>query len=158
MVVVSDPNVHHSPASDPSEYFLKVDEQAQEFIKTRQQLTYFLITASSAVIAFLISFVFDQEQQVSGIYSLVLLAALLGLVCSGTAILALYFELDSTRSHLRARYKKQSYDELNEAEQGRWDKAVRISRRGVKWALGALFLEILFSAAVLTGLLFASRT
>lgn len=113
--------------TDPSstEYGLRIDEQTETFLELKQKLTYFLITASVAVVAFLISYIVDNQADVLSV-ALVLasLASLSGLLVAGCSILSLHKDIGSYRLHLKYRYQRR---DPTRSEISQWDDLNRWS-------------------------------
>ncbi len=132
---------------DPYEYDLKIDIQVEKFIETKQKLTYFLITASVAVIAFLVDFVVKLRGEVGGLVWLAVLSAVAGLLTAGFSLLNIRFELKSYRLHLKLRYEKKTWDSLKPDEQKDWDRVNRFAARFLESAFVFLFIEIALAIA-----------
>jgi hypothetical protein len=133
-------------ASTPSEYDLKIDAQVEKFVENKQKLTYFLITASVTVIAFIVNFAVSHPTPLP---SMVIFAAIAGLFTSGFSLLNLRFEHRSYNLHLKYRYQRKTWDDLTPKEQTQWDKLNRQATFFIESAFVFLFIEILFSVIFL---------
>lgn len=102
------------------QYDLKIDEQVAAFLETKQKLTYFLITASVAVTAFLINFAMTNRAEVRNITWLIITSAVGGLLTAGFSLLSLHYELRSYNMHLGYRYQRKTWETLTKAEQDTW--------------------------------------
>jgi hypothetical protein len=127
------------------EYELKIDAQVEKFFETKQKLTYFLITASTAVIAFLVNFVASRLDDVLTLVWLVILSVLAGLVSTGSSIRSLHCELLSYRLHLKYRYERKNWAQLSAAEQRDWNSRNAWALRYQNSAFVFLFIEIAFA-------------
>jgi hypothetical protein len=132
------------PSSTPAvtEIELKLDEQVHQFLEIKQKLTYFLITASVAVIGFVFQFVADRLEIVGTLVWLVIVMAVAGLVTAGGAIWSLHLELLSYNRHLRARHQGRKWEELKQSEKDEWDRLISWAAGLLKASLGFLFIEI----------------
>lgn len=137
----------------PSEYELKIDAQVEKFVESKQKLTYFLITASVAVIAYIVNFAVAHP---SDLPSLAIFACLAGLATSGFSLLNLRCEHRSYNLHLKYRYQKKTWNDLTVVEQTTWDKINRQATFLLEAAFIFLFIEILFSVLFLV--MFLLRT
>ncbi len=139
--------------SKPDDYDLAVDSQVEKFIETKQKLTYFLITASVAVIAFTVNFFVTRASkggrvgEVTPESALVVGSALAGLATSGLALLVLRFEHRSFRLHLQYRYQRKTWEDLTPTQQRRWDAVNAWAARLLHAALACLFAEIALAVA-----------
>jgi hypothetical protein len=125
---------------EPSDYDLKVDAQVEKFVENKQKLTYFLITASVAVIGFVVNFAITNK----GNYpSLVVFTSLAGLITTGFSLLNLHFEHRSYRLHVQYRYLRKSWFHLTEQEQKRWEQINNQATFFLEGAFVFLFIEIL---------------
>jgi hypothetical protein len=127
------------------EYELKIDTQVEKYFETKHKLTYFLITASVAIVAFLVNFAITHIWETIKFIYLVIPSISFGIIASGFALFNLYFENRSYRLHIEYRYKKKKWKSLTKKEQNEWDKIN-------KWAYGCLisvfiflFVEIFFA-------------
>lgn len=134
--------------SEASDYDLNVDAQVEKFVEIKQKLTYFLITASVAVTAFVVSFVVDNLR-VDGRFTtttlearLVVFSALAGLVTAGLSLLNIRFEHRSYLLHLGYRYKRMTWESLEQKEKQRWDRINDWAARFLAGAFAFLFFEI----------------
>jgi hypothetical protein len=133
------------------QYELAIDTQTEKFVEIKQKLTYFLITATVAVTAFLVSFVVDnlrirQRLLASDTESaLVVASSLLGLLGAGSALISLRLEHLSHARHLRYRYQHRKWDDLSGAEQASWDQLTQWAARFLTSAFAGLFLQILLA-------------
>ena len=120
-------------ASDPddsveaNDYDLAIDSQVEKFVEIKQKLTYFLITASVAVIAFLVTFAVDHPtvggfQTASGVRLFLLItSSLAGFATAGLSLMNLHLEHKSYAKHLKYRYQRKRWDALPDAEKRRWE-------------------------------------
>jgi hypothetical protein len=159
------PAVPPSPAQRSSvdlqgtQYDLKIDEQTEKFIETKQKLSYFLITASVAVTAFLVTFVFDKHpEEIGSEVWLVVCACLIGLATAGASLLALHWELRSYGMHIAARYQKLEWKDLSEKSRAEWDRVNGNAASARKWALVLLFVEIALSVVFFVAFVAAGAT
>src|SRR5262245_11347917 len=140
-------NQPRQPASaTPSDYDLKIDTQVEKFVENKQKLTYFLITASVTVIAFIVNFAVSHPTPLP---SMVIFASIAGLFTSGFSLLNLRFEHRSYNLHLKYRYQKKTWNDLTTEEQDRWDKLNRQATFFIEAAFVFLFIEILFAVVSL---------
>ncbi len=130
-----------------NEYELKIDTQVEKFLEIKQKLTYFLITASVAVIAFLANFVIKHISESGNLVWLIISSSITGLITSGCSLLNLHLELRSYQLHLKYRYEKISWDSLSEKRKKEWDRVNIWAARFLKTAFFFLFLEITFAIA-----------
>ena len=128
-----------------NEYELKIDAQVEKFVEIKQKLTYFLITASVAVIAFLADFLIKNRSESGNLVLLVILSSIAGLITSGCSLLNLHLELRSYRLHLKYRYEKLNWNSLGEKRQKEWNSVNRWATRFLQTAFFFLFLEIMFA-------------
>lgn len=144
---------------DKEEFNLKVDEQVAGFIEVSQKLTYFLVTGSVAVIAFMADLIFDKESllavtKLPGCSKCVFgLVGIAGLLSAGAALKALHFEIKSYRLHLKWRYQGKGYGDLSETvepektDKRRWKE---YNGRASFWRESSFFcfwLEMAFAVA-----------
>lgn len=141
--------------AEPSEYDLKIDSQVEKFLESKQKLTYFLITASVAVIAFLFNFVHDNKTVAMNFAWLVILSSLSGLLTAGLSLLNIRYELQSYRLHLKSRYERKDYSTMDQREQKLWDRINHRASRLLVLAFTFLFSEI-FLAVLFFILVFSS--
>lgn len=134
----------HAP---PSEYELKIDEQAEKFVDRRQKLTYFLITASVAVIAFLVAFMENHGEDPRSRVWIALLSSISGLMTAGFSLFSLRLELQSYRLHVKSRYERKGYEDLSDAEKEKWDEANAQAARYLQRAFSFLVTEITLAVA-----------
>lgn len=134
--------------AEPSDYDLKIDSQVEKFLETKQKLTYFLITASVAVIAFMFSFVHDNKSEAITFVWLVILSSISGLLTAGFSLLNIRYELQSYRLHLKSRYERKDYSTLDQREQEKWDrinqKAYSLLMLAFVFLFAEIFLAVLF--------------
>lgn len=130
---------------NPNEYDLKVDAQVEKFIDLKQKLTYFLITASVAIIAFLFNFVTKYRSEAESFVWLVITSSIAGLLTSGFSLISLYLGLESYRKHIDNRYKKKNYGSLTVEEKAEWDWFNIWASNFLKYAFIFLFIEIMFA-------------
>lgn len=129
-------------------YGLAIDEQVEKFVELKQKLTYFLITASVVVIAFVVKFAVDNLR-VRGHFtttaletSLVIALSLSGLATSGCSLFNIHFEHRSYRLHLQYSYQRKKWDELTRKEQAQWDRINDWAAWLLRAAFVLLFVEI----------------
>ena len=134
--------------SSPGDYELAIDSQVKSFVEIKQKLTYFLITASVAVIGFDASFVTTNLRS-GGAFTLtflesraIILSCIAGLLTAGLSLLNLALEHQSYSRHLGYRYRRQTWDSLSTAQQASWDNLTRWASRLLKGAFAALFTQI----------------
>lgn len=128
-----------------SDYKLKIDSQVEKFLEMKQKLTYFLITASVAVIAFLANFAIEHRTEAKHIIWLVIVSSIAGLLTSGFSLLNLHLEHKSHRLHLKYRYQKIPWESLKPNEKEHWDCINKWAARLLKNAFIFLFMEIMFA-------------
>jgi hypothetical protein len=119
------------PTNSPDEqckYDLEIDTQVAKFVEIKQKLTYFLVTASVAVIAFLVNFTVENRAQVGCYIWLLTLSSIAGLITAGSSLLSLNFELRSYTLHLKYRYEKKNYESLGPEEQEKWERINKFAR------------------------------
>lgn len=130
---------------NPNEYELKIDAQVEKFFEIKQKLTYFLITASVAVIAFLANFVIEHQSEISNFIWLAIFSSISGLLTSGCSLLNLHLELISYKLHLKYRYERKTLIDLTDVENKKWDKVNLRAFLFLKIAFFLLFIEIAFA-------------
>jgi hypothetical protein len=135
------------PVREPAEYDLKVDTQVEKFLETKHKLTWFLVTASVAVIAFLVNFVAARQTAARPLLGLVIVAAVLGLLTAGLALLNLHCEMQSYQLHIRYRYQRRTWDALSQQERTAWEWINRYAAWGLRAAFILLFGEMVFAVA-----------
>jgi hypothetical protein len=129
------------------DWTLGVDTQSSVLIQLKQQLTYFLITASMAVIGFVAAFnnVRSGAWDAALSWPTVLATAILtlaGLGCAGLCLLYLYLGNQSFVLHLKYRSQRRTYDELTQAERDHWDTLTRRANLFLELSFVLLFVEI----------------
>src|SRR5262249_56445141 len=76
-------------------------------------------------------------------------------VAAGATLVGLQNEIASHREHIRARYERKSYDDLDQARRARWDRFIGRARRFSSAAVVSLIAEIallsLFCGFLITG-------
>jgi hypothetical protein len=132
-------------AEKDSDYDLKIDTQVEKFLEMKQKLTYFLITASVAVIVFLANFTFERGSEIKNIILLVIISSIAGLLTSGFSLLNLHLEHKSYRLHIKYRYQKIFWESLGEKKKKQWDRINTWAAHFFKSALFFLFIEITFA-------------
>lgn len=130
---------------EPNDYALKVDAQVEKFVELKQKLTYFLITGSVAVIAFLVNFVINNPNQAGQFLFLVIISVISGLLTSGFSLLNLHYELNSYRLHLKYRYEKINWEDLDNTKRSEWNEINDAASKYLTSAFIFLFIEILFA-------------
>lgn len=139
------------PSAQASQYTLAIDEQVEKFVDIKQKLTYFLVTASVAVVAFLVSFVADNptvgdlDAAEGARLALLVTSALAGFSAAGLALINLHLEHRSYSRHLKYRYQRKDWDDLTKKEQDRWDVINKAASWCLLGAFTALAAEILFA-------------
>lgn len=128
-----------------TDYQLKIDAQVEKFTENKQKLTYFLITASVVVIAFLVKFAVAQLPSILTSVWLVILSCISGFLTSGCSLLNLHLEHKSYRLHIKNRYLRKDYDSLADQEREHWDKINTWAARCLNGAFVFLFVEIFFA-------------
>jgi hypothetical protein len=128
-------------------YDLEIDNQVSKFVEIKQKLTYFLVTASVAVIAFVVNFAVENRSYVGCYTWLLTSSSIAGLLTSGSSLLSLNLELRSYTLHLKYRYEKKTYESLGPEEQEKWDRINKFARGFVTSAFVFLFLEISLAVA-----------
>ncbi len=128
-----------------TDYELKIDAQVEKFLEMKQKLTYFLITASVAVIAFLSNFAIEHRTEAKHIILLVIVSSIAGLLTSGFSLLNLHLEHKSHRLHIKYRYQKIPWESLKPNEQKHWDCINKWAAHLLKSAFIFLFIEITFA-------------
>ena len=139
LTVIEDKTIQEN---QPSEYDLKIDEQVEKFVEMKQKLTYFLITASVAVIAFTVNFLAEHKLESEGIVWIAILSAIAGLLTAGFSLLSLRYELQSYRQHLKSRYERKGFESVIVMEQEKWERLNRRAAFFQKNAFVFLFLEL----------------
>ena len=134
--------MNNNQIQNSNEYELKIDAQVEKFVEMKQKLTYFLITASVAVIVFLANFVNKFPCEAKKIIWLVMLSSVSGILTSGFALLNLNLEFRSYKLHLKYRYQKKNWNSLNKAERNEWDKLNNRAFKSLTTAFICLFCEI----------------
>lgn len=129
-----------SQPQNQNDYNLKIDAQVEKFIDLKQKLTYFLVTASVAIIAFLANFVYKSEP--GRLVWFVIFSSIAGLFTSGFSLANLHMELESYRLHLECRYKKKSWDSLSKNKQTNWVRINKWASNFLNTAFVFLFIEI----------------
>ncbi|VVB89847.1 Uncharacterised protein [uncultured archaeon] len=122
------------------EYGFKVDAQVEKFLDFKQQLTYFLITGSAAIIAFLVDFTIKYRNEVGNLVWFVIISSIAGLLTSAFSLLNIYFGLESHSRHLDYRYKRKH--SLTDNEQKEWTCITSLAHNFLKLALISLSVEI----------------
>jgi hypothetical protein len=112
-----------------------------------------LITASVAVILFVVNFFVDNLRShgrftaTSLERALVICSALAGLATAGFALLSLRLEHSSHELHLGYRYQRKTLQSLTPEQRGHWDQLARRASRYQKGAFVMLFGELLLAVA-----------
>jgi hypothetical protein len=128
------------------EYALKRNEEVTKFLESKQKFTYFLITGSVAVVAFLVDFLV-KNQQASEMPSFCLagLGAATGIFTAGSALLSLHYEHESFKLHLKYMHEEKDYISLRPEQQQVWDQVNAKASQFLKGSFVGLFLEIGFT-------------
>lgn len=129
------------------EWTLGVDTQSSVLIQLKQQLTYFLITASMAVIGFVTAFNNVRSGAWDAALSwptvlVTLVLTLAGLGCAGLCLLYLYLGNQSFVLHLKYRSQRKTYDDLTQPEKAHWDTLTRRANQFLELSFVLLFIEI----------------
>lgn len=130
----------------PDGYDLSIDTQVQEFTKLKQQLTYFIVSASVAVIVFAVNLakdiVADDDQ-----LRLLAIASIAGVGAAGCALLNLHLQLSSYRLHLKYRTAGvRDFTQLPRDDREAWDRLNGRAAKLLTASFGFLATEILFAA------------
>ena len=129
----------------PDDYQLKLDEQVNHFYTLKHNLTFFIITAAVGTLGFSINFLITNKLITStNIFNLtlIILASLAALLCSGLSVLALNKDIKSFQLHLKYRHKRLTYEQLNSVQQEEWDESNKIASRARKYSLGLLVFTV----------------
>jgi hypothetical protein len=128
-------------------YQLAIDTRAETYLQLRQKLTYFIVTASIAVISFALNFYIENERGSALLHKLhgviLAVAAICALTASGTALISLHFGHLSFRKHLEARYARKEWLDLTQHERDVWDRVNRTASIALFLSFAFLFGEIL---------------
>jgi len=129
-------------------WMLGVDSQSSALIQLKQQLTYFLITASMAVIGFGAAIANGRPGawEAALAWPTILASALLaltGLGCAGLCLLYLYLGNQSFVLHLKYRYQRTTYEDLKKEDQTQWDNLTNRANQFLELSFVLLFIEIL---------------
>jgi hypothetical protein len=150
---VGQPTQKRGPA-DPNatNYLLAIDLQVEKFVDTKQKLTYFLITASTAVTAFVVKFYIDYltaprtDGDAQADLRFLVCSAFAGLLTAGFSLLNLHLEHRSYSLHLGYRYQGMDWPLLTPAQREAWDQITSWARRFLAGAFICLFLQIALGA------------
>jgi hypothetical protein len=132
----------------PSDYDLTVDAQTETFLEVKQKLTYFLITASVTPIAFALTLLQGRLSNLdhSGyVLATFIPGVVCGLLSSGSALRAIYYEMESYRLHIAGRYARKTWQDLDVAERNHWDQL----NRSASWYLEVSFITLFMEFALL---------
>ena len=130
------------------DYELAIDKQVEKLTDLRQKLTYFLITASTAIAAFVVNFYVKSIQGVTRYAShpphglLLFLAVASATSCSALALVSIHLSHRSFGLHLKYRYEYRGWSQLLPAEQGIWDRISRAALWTQTLSFVALALEV----------------
>ena len=128
-----------------NEFELKIDSQVEKFLEVKQKFTYFLVSAAVVVAVF----VFNQAEKKtpeSFIMLIFLIASgLSGIVAAGCSLLSIHFEIISYRMHIHYRYKRKTWDTLDDKSKQSWDRSNHKAKAFFSAAMICLFCEILFA-------------
>jgi Na+/melibiose symporter-like transporter len=137
---------HLQPPNVPADDFeLKIDTQVEKFLDLKQKFTYFLVTAAVAVAVF----VFNQaaKNPANSIFMSVLLCGtgVGGIFAAGCSLMSIHYEIISYRKHIRFRYERKTWDELDEDSKKSWNLANKRAKKLFTASMVVLFCEILFA-------------
>lgn len=124
------------------DYDLKVDDQVEKYVETKQKLTYFLISASVAVTAYLLNFVVEHRRGVGLLLVFVIASCLIGLATVGACLLNLHLEHRSHRLHLRYRYERKRWNDIPKEQQASWTRLNTWATWTLWSSFGLLFFQI----------------
>lgn len=127
-----------------SDYELKLDEQVEKYIETKQKLTYFLISASVAVTAYVLNFVVDNRCEIRFLLVFVISSCLMGLTTVGACLLTLHLEHRSFRLHLKYRHQRKLWKDLTADQQASWDRV----NSSAAFTLWSTFVLLFFQIAL----------
>jgi hypothetical protein len=139
--------VNEAKEGEPSDYGLKIDAQVEKFVEIKQKLTYFLVTASTAIIAFLASFVKDQLDDIGKLVWLIILSSVAGLFTSGLSLRNLNLEIKSYKLHLQYRYEKRDWNMLTDDEKSQSESINSSASEKLNAAFVCIFAEIAFAVS-----------
>lgn len=130
---------------NPDDYELKIDDQVEKFVEMKQKLTYFLITASIAIIVFLANFINKHPKDIKYLVWLAIISSISGLLTSGCSLLNLHLELRSYRLHLQYRYERIDWVSLSKKQKKEWELINKRAARLLTSAFFFLFIEITYA-------------
>lgn len=139
------------------DYELKIDAQVEKFFEIKQKLTYFLITASIAVMAFLVNFAITHLMEAKQFIWIVIISSIAGFFTSGFSLLNLHLEHRSYRLHIKYRYEKKEWDSLSDMDKNKWELINKWAARSLKSAFIFLFIEITFTVIFFVLFLYLSK-
>ena len=134
--------------SEVNAYELAIDTQVEKFLEVKHKLSYFLISASVTLIAFVAHFVvsnFRVQQKFTlpqWELRLVVVSAILGLGAVGLSMASLHLEIKSYQLHLGYRYRRRRWDDLTTKEQKKWDRINKWAARCLRGAFVGLVGEV----------------
>lgn len=103
------------------DYELKIDAQTEKYLEIKQKLTYFFITASIAIIAFLVNFSINHLIEAKPFIFFVIMSSLCGFMAIGLTLLTLNLEHKSHRLHIKYRCERKTWKQLSDKEQKEWN-------------------------------------
>lgn len=144
-----------NPASPTSDYELKVDEQVQKFLELNHTLTFFLVTASVGSLGFTLTYAKEHELQSLRTWLLIAIfvAAVLALTAAWAGLRALRFDQESFRLHLKYRYQRRTWDDLQPGEQFAWEAINRKASGTRQFSFKLLVATVVAQASFLLCLL-----
>jgi hypothetical protein len=141
------------------EYKLRRNEEVTKFLEQKQKFTYFLITGSVAVVAFLVDFILKTINITkTPWFSVAIFAAVLGVLTAGSALLSLYYEHESFKIHLKYLHQEKDYISLEPGAQLVWDRLNARAARYLRLSFVGIFMEISASVAFFIGYFLSHRS
>jgi hypothetical protein len=140
-----------SSAEILTEYDLKIDTQVEKFLELKHKLTFFLITAAVGSLGFTLNFSIANlgniSQRPERVISL-LAATLFSLSAVMFALFSLYNEINSYRLHLKYRYLRKTWEQVDTKNQKAWDRANRFGKLFEKVSFVCLGLSVSLQATL----------